>query len=122
MIQWIIANKELVGYIFASLLFLIVALVDVLKNKGTLGKCLFSLLEKLPALIIDAEKKGFMSGKAKLNYVFQLAVVYLSTLLNKDNNYIIKTYGETIKSYIEAILSTPQKKEVIIDGEKKNVE
>lgn len=57
MIQWIIANKELVGYFFASLLFLIVALVDVLKNKGTLGKCLFSLLEKLPALIIDAEKK-----------------------------------------------------------------
>lgn len=112
MINWIIENKELLGYIFASLLFLVVALVDVLKNKGVICKALFSLLNILPALIVDAEKKGFMSGKAKLNYVFQLAVVHLATQLNKDNDYIIKTYGETIKTYIETILSTPQKKEV----------
>lgn len=112
MIKWIIANKELCGYILASLLFLLVALIDVIKNKGTLSKSLFSLLSVLPALIIDAEKKGFNTGKAKLNYVFQLAVVHLATQLNKDNDYIIKVYGETIKTAIETILATPQKKEV----------
>lgn len=111
MIDWIIQNKELCGYILASLLFLITALVDVLKNKGTIAKALHGLLAVLPALVVDAEKKGFNSGKAKLNYVFQLAVVHLATQLNKDNDYIIKVYGETIKEYIENILATPQKKE-----------
>lgn len=97
-----------------TLLSLVVGVIinfTVSKNSNV-QKTLSNLALLIPYWVIDAEKKGFVSGEAKKNYVVELSVAYLSSHLKKDVDVIVGKYDSTIDCLIEKTLSTPQKKEV----------
>lgn len=98
--------------VISVLCAVIVVIAACKKTGGSIAKVLLSLITKLPAFINDAEEKGFISGKSKLSYVLQLSICHVATLLNISTEEASRTYGNTIETYIENILSTPQKKEV----------
>lgn len=113
-IKWCIDNMPSIICAFITLVTVIISVIRTPKNTA---KVLLGLIEKLPSLILEAEEAGFIDGAAKYSYVAKLSIVYLSTQLGKSCDYVQKTYGDLISSYIENILATPQKhdsKEVTI--------
>lgn len=109
-LEFLLTYKEFILLGLSALIFLITLIIDSIKGRSGLCKSMFSLLEHLPSFIIDAENRGFVDGSSKFKYVFQLSVIYLSTLVNKDIDSVVNSYGEFITNSIENILSTPEKK------------
>lgn len=112
-IQFIENHWQLLCELLISLVTLIILCAK--KQVKVTDSNFASLLLKLPSFIKEAEDSHpeASSGKAKLVYVFQLAVKYLCEITNYDQNKVIATYGAAIYDAVESILSTPTKKEVI---------
>lgn len=104
--QWIV---NYIPQIISIVLAVICLIVSVVSNPKGIAKQLLALSEKLPAFINEAEAAGFVDGSKKLEYVYKLAIAFLSTQTGRSIEKITKYYGELITSYIENILSTPQK-------------
>lgn len=117
MIDFLKSIQPIVSIVLAAcsvLCSLIVFIYQIVKGKGSIIKTsMFSLLEKLPLFISDAESKGFADGASKLNYVVSLSCSYLASMLGLDYQAIYVKYAKFITAEIESILTTPQKKEVI---------
>lgn len=112
--------RDYISIIVSALFFVLSLIIGMISNKCGKCKSLLTLLEKIPNFIIDAEEKGFKTGLSKFSYVSQLCCVYLSSLMNKNPDFIQRKYGSFIENAIETILSTPEKKEVITNEKKTN--
>ena len=104
--DFLIQNWLTILSIILSLVYLIVFLTK--KKVKETEYC--SVLLLLPGWIIEAEKCG-LSGSEKLTYVFSKAIQELVRLTGKDSKVVMEKYGDSIIQDVEAILSTPQKKD-----------
>lgn len=113
--EWLIQNYMYVIEIILIVLSVIIFLIRIFKT----GKSdyLSALLVLLPDYIKEAEKK-YSSGSDKLYYVMTKVYAYLNSL-NLKNHEKEKLAVQCV-SYIENVLSTPQKKEVNSDESKSN--
>lgn len=114
--EWIVENYMFVIEIILIFISLIVFLIRIFKT----GKSdyLSALLVLLPGYIKEAEGK-YSSGSDKLYYVMTKVYSYLNSL-NIKNSEKEKLAVQCV-SYIEDVLSTPQKKEVKKDESKENI-
>lgn len=109
--------------IMIEIILAVISLVVVIlkKTKILLNDTPFEkLLSRLPDIISKAE---FVSkdGKVKKSYVLSVCSAYLADLTGKSVVEISGMYSDRISLAIEEILKTPQKKEVKMDEEKKNI-
>lgn len=98
----------------ASILIFLLKKVKIVKKDNFFEK----VLELLPSLIVKAEASG-KSGCQKKDYVLWSAMGYLHNLLDHEMTMNeIDLYTNKISEAIEAILSTPVKKEVKDENKK----
>lgn len=109
-IDWFVNNLPISIILVICVLSLVLIILILSKLCFKNSKALLSLLSQLPTFINDAEIKGFTSGEGKLTYVLQCSLSYLMALTGKSAEAVSKKYLDLVKSYIENILSTPQKK------------
>lgn len=113
--EWLIQNYMYVIEIVLVVLSVIIFLIRIFKT----GKAdyLSALLVLIPDYIKEAENK-YSSGSDKLYYVMTKVYSYLNSLNLK--NYEKEKLAVQCVSYIENVLSTPQKKEDKLDESKKS--
>ena len=98
----------------ASLLIFLLKKVKIIEKDTDFEK----VLAVLPSLIVKAEKSG-KSGPQKKEFVIASAIYYLLSLKGEKGGEVdINAYSEKIGDAIEAILSTPVKKEVKDENKK----
>lgn len=109
MIDWIIENPQLftagVGLVFDVVIFFIV----LFRGKKAVSSDSIKLLidENLPGSIILAEQSE-LDGPYKLGFVIDVILRRIRKYIKKSDDTYWISY---IKDKVEAILSTPQKKE-----------
>lgn len=98
---------------FSCLLVSLIIFCLKKKTKVTISSSVISdVLAQLPSWINEAESRfGPGEGKRKFVYVLKMALCYVSEETGLDTKQIDDSYGLVIRREIEAILSTPQKKE-----------
>ena len=109
LVDFIVNNWQFLAALVVAIVQIIILLVR--RNIKLVDSALTGLMSVLPGYINQAE--SFASdGKDKFNFVLGQSVNYLVEATGKDQAYVINKYYVIIESLIEAILSTPQKKEV----------
>ena len=107
--NWLIEYSPFIISIVLGLLSLIVGFVG--KPKIT-DNVLTFIAKRLPDFINEAESKfGSGNGQAKFLYVYNALINYLIDSTGLKEKIIKDEYSLVITSMIEAVLSTPQKKE-----------
>lgn len=91
-------------------LLICVLFVTLLKKKVKINDSFMSVLMVLPDLINVAESK-FKDGSEKYSYVFNRCIEMLMQLTHQSSQKVLDQYTADVNAAIEAILSTPQKKE-----------
>lgn len=105
--DFLVANWLNIISIIFSLVYLILFLTK--KKVKVSDNTYCSVLLALPGWINEAEiYKGSMN---KLNYVFTKAIQELVRLTGKNKDEVLDLYGDGLIKDIEAVLSTPQKKD-----------
>ena len=101
--DWLILGITALFNIIAFIIFL-------LKNKSKRMMIINSIIEVLPDFINLAEK-DCATGEGRLRYVVNHCLDYLSSHYGIDREVGFKKYYALIVSFVEKVLSTPQKKE-----------
>ena len=105
--EWLEANYMTLVQIITLFISLVIFLIKILKQKNY--DYLSTILLFVPTWIQDAEKK-YSIGSEKLAYVLQKCLVMINSFNLKDEKK--EALSVQCVSYIESILSCPQKKEV----------
>lgn len=93
-------------------LFLILGLIAVIRKRPIkfVDTLKMSILQWLPGFIVLAEKSG-LKGEDKVVFVLKRAYEFFCSTKSVSYDYFLSTYEQFIRTHIEAILCTPQKKE-----------
>lgn len=108
MFEFLKENYQLIILIGSCILDAVLFFVAVIKKKKL--PILAAVLEVLPSLILKGELSG-LKGQEKKDFVLDLAVSYMASLIGCDEKEINKNGRVYLSEKIEEILSTPQKKE-----------
>lgn len=105
-------NWKVVVEFFCLLVSLIIFCLKK-KTKVTISSAVIcDVLAQLPSWINEAEARfGSGEGKRKFVFVLKMALSYVSEETGLSTKQIDDSYGYVVRREIEAILSTPQKKE-----------
>lgn len=105
--DFLIENYKLIILAGSCLIELVLFAIAMFKKKRL--PVLAAVLEVLPTLIVKGEGSG-LKGQEKKEFVLNLAVSYMASLIGCDEKEINKDGREFLSEKIEEILETPQKK------------
>lgn len=115
-LDFIVNNWKVLVFACCFLVEIILIIISLFKKRVKVADDISSVLLQLPQFINDAESSG-LSGSDKLALVFRKCLELLEISSGLSVSTLMAKYGDLILDSIEAILSTPKKKEVHYEKE-----